>query len=137
MYGIEKVTLTSLAVVFAYASMKPGMVFFFVRRFWEKLLSFLPERVNLYLRKPLFECLTCCSSVYGILFSLNVFSVSVDYLLFLFQVAGLDYLISVIINFFHDKAEEDLPIHHIIEAKEEKAIKPIKKKPTIKNKYGK
>src|SRR5437870_6419472 len=103
--GIEKVILTSLAIVFVYASMQPGMVFFFIRKFFERLLSYLPEKVNLYLRKPLFDCLTCCSSIYGILFSLHYFSISFNYLLFLFQVAGLNFIFSLFMRYFNDKAE--------------------------------
>ena len=118
MYGLERTILTSLAICFLYEAYKPGMIFFPVRRLMEKALSYLPEKVNLYVRNPLFDCVVCMASVYGILFTVDIITFSFHYLLFLFQIGGLNFLLSLFIRFFHDAAEKDLSIHDVIEEKE-------------------
>lgn len=122
MYGLERVILTSLAVCFMYIAMKPGMIFFPLRLLFEKLLELLPIKMNLYLRHPFFNCIICMSSVYGILFTIDIFSFSWQYLLFIFQVGGLNFILSLFIHFFHDRAEEDVFIHKKITTKEEEKV---------------
>jgi len=131
-YGLERTILTSLAICFLYEAYKPGMIFFPIRRLMEKALSFLPEKVNLYIRNPLFDCVVCMSSVYGILFTVNIITLSFQYLLFLFQIGGLNFLLSLFIRFFHDTAEKDLVVHEKIERKEEDKVDVPKTPPLFK-----
>jgi hypothetical protein len=121
-YGLELTALTSLKIVFIYEAMKPGNILFPLRRLLEKLLSYLPEKVNLYVRKPLFSCLFCAGSLWTLFFTFNIIAFSWQYLFFIFQVAGLNYIISLPVHWFTDQAEKDLPTHNIIEAKQEQAV---------------
>jgi hypothetical protein len=74
-----------------YGAMKPGNIFFFLRLFFEYLLNFFPPKWQLELSKPLFECVFCMSSVWGIAFTAIAghFSISVDYAFLILEIAGL------------------------------------------------
>lgn len=117
--NLEVTILTSLKIAFMYAAMKPDMIFYPLRLFFEWILKPLPIKVQLYLSKPLFDCIVCMGSFWTIVFTLNIFSFSLEYLMFLFQVAGLNYLISTVIRFFHDQAEKDEVYHEELLKKEE------------------
>jgi len=97
------VLLTSFKIMFVYVAMKEGMIFHFVPILIEHLFAALLPAKNwaltfaCYARKPLYGCVICMSSIWGVLFSLNRFSFSVEYLFFLFAVGGLNYLFDSII----------------------------------------
>jgi hypothetical protein len=123
MYSLELSIITSLKVIFIYTAMKPGMILDFLPRFYDWLLHFLPAKAELYLRKPLYDCLFCCSSVYGILFTYQYFSFTVPYLFLILQAAGINYLVATVINWFHDQEEKNEKYHAEALYKEKEAAK--------------
>jgi hypothetical protein len=90
---LEAAAICSLKILFVWAAMQPGMILFPLRWVLEGMISFLPVRVMLWVRKPLFDCLFCMSSVWGFLFSIDQASLSFGYLVFLFTVGGINYLV--------------------------------------------
>ena len=115
--------LTSLKIFFAYGAMKPGNILFPLRQFFDWALHWLPEKVDLYLRKPLYDCVFCMGSLWGMAFTTRYFALTIDYLFLLLQVAGLNYIIASILRWYHDQAEkeEDEQAHKEIEKKEDAA----------------
>ncbi len=113
------VILIALKIAFVYGAMQPDNILFSLRRLLEKGLSYLPEKINLYLRKPLFDCMFCMSSFWGLVFFFVPLPLWLDVIL---SIAGLNYLLSTIIHYYHDQAQKDLPAHKVIEAKQEKAV---------------
>lgn len=120
-YNIQLTVLTSLKVVFIYAAMKPGMIFHPLRLFFDWCLKPFPVKWQLYLAKPLYDCLVCQASFWTIIFTLNIFSVSIGYLFFLFQVGGLNFILSLWIHWSHDQAKKDEPYHDEIVKEEKKS----------------
>ncbi len=123
MGSIEITILTSLKICFAYGSMKEGNIFFFMQRFFAWLLKPLPIKTQLYLARPLWQCLFCMSSVYGIIFTYKYFEFSIEYLFLILQIAGLNYLISTIIRWYHDMEEKNEPYHEERLEEEKEAAK--------------
>lgn len=100
---MELTFLTSLKIVFVYAAMKEGMILFPLRRLFESMLSLAPASINFFLRKPLFDCLFCMSSIWGIIFTYFAFDFTLQYLFLILQVAGLNYLLSIAIQWFNQQ----------------------------------
>lgn len=94
---IQLIAITSLKIVFMWAAMRPGMVFYPLRLMIDSLLMQLPTTAMLYARKPLYDCLFCMSSVWGFLFTVHVAELSMAYLTMLLAVGGLNYLIQQLI----------------------------------------
>jgi hypothetical protein len=101
--------ITSLKIVFVYACYQEGMFLFPLRRLMDKVISYLPAKVYLWIRKPLFYCLTCMSSVYGILFTYKLASFTWEYLQFLFIIGGFNYLFGCFITIMapEEKIEQE------------------------------
>jgi len=104
--------LVSLKISFVYVSFKRGMIFHFVYLAFEWFWAQLPSNdwlisLTCYLRKPLYGCIICMASIWGILFSLYRFELSLNYLLFLFTVGGLNYLISTFLSLASKEDEKD------------------------------
>jgi hypothetical protein len=98
---------TSLKIIFMYGAMQEGEILFWLRRLFENFVSLFPVSVQFYLRKPLFDCMFCMSSVWGLTFILLPLPFWLDIIL---CVAGLNYIWSSLIGFLHvekDEAEED------------------------------
>ena len=81
-----------------WAAMQNGMILFKLRCLLETLIFILPTNIYLWLRKPLFDCLFCMSSIWGFVFTLQVFSFSQKYLYLLLVIGGINYLLQLIIN---------------------------------------
>jgi hypothetical protein len=97
MFNLEATILVSLKILFVYGAMKEGMILFKLRQFFDLILSPLPANIRLSLMHPLYNCLFCMSSFWGIIFTLYHFELSFAYLFFLLQIAGINYLLSLII----------------------------------------
>ncbi|HRH61220.1 MAG TPA: hypothetical protein PL045_11650 [Chitinophagaceae bacterium] len=76
------------------------MILYPLRELLEKICESLPPEINLWLRKPLFECLFCMSSVWGILFTIPIFSFTWHYITMLFALAGFNYIVQLIISHY-------------------------------------
>lgn len=101
------VILTSLKCLFVYEAMKEGNALSWLRILFINLLMHMPLWFEQYARKPLFDCLFCFSSVYGILFTLPYFSLTWGYLTLLFAIGGVNYLIGTFIGFIHWLMEKE------------------------------
>lgn len=100
------ILITSLKIIFMYGAMQEGEILFFLRRFFEWCLSKLPIKAEQYLRKPLFDCMFCMSSIWGFTFLVLPMPYILDLIL---SIAGLNYLWSALVGFLHagkDVAEE-------------------------------
>lgn len=92
--------IASLFCVGMYVLYQPGMILGKLPDYFSKALNnWTPERADLIvkLRKPLFDCLPCMSSVYGSIYYFTARS-DTNYLIFLVTVCGLNYLFSRIVN---------------------------------------
>ena len=105
---LQLAILTSLKILFVHAAMKEGMILFWLRRIIDSVLQPLPVLLQLWIRKPLYECLFCMSSVWGMLFTIDLWSLTWEYLQFLMAVAGVDYIIQWLVM---DEKEEDHGLH--------------------------
>ncbi len=103
---IESIIIISLQIVFMYGAMQEGEILFPFRKLLENIVSKFPVSWQFYLRKPLFDCLFCMSSFWGITFA---FLPLPWWLNIIFCVAGLNYLWSAFIGYLHaakDATEE-------------------------------
>jgi hypothetical protein len=99
--------ITSLKIVFVWAAMQEGMILFFLKRLIDWIIVWLPAKVYLWIRKPLYNCLFCMASFWGYIFSFEVASFSWYYLEFLMTVAGINYLIQWFITATEDIVEKE------------------------------
>lgn len=90
--------ITSLTILFVYESMKEGDFLFWLRQLLDRMIRQLPVNVYLWISKPLFGCLFCMASFWGILFTIPYFSFTWWYLQLLFIIAGINYLLGVLIS---------------------------------------
>jgi hypothetical protein len=108
MSELEAVLLVALKVVFVYGAMQEDEVLFPLRRLLEKIVALFPAKYQFYLRKPLFGCMFCMSSVWGITFTFLSLPLWIDIVL---SVAGVNYLISALVGYLHkakNTAEEKI-----------------------------
>lgn len=109
MPGSLEIALTaSLQILFIWGAMQEGMILFPLRRAIDTLLekvSIVWLMIGLILRKPLYDCLFCMSSVWGIIFTAKYFSLSWNYLTLLFCIGGINYLIQMLITWAETKAD--------------------------------
>ncbi len=89
---------TSLMITFMWGAMQVGMIFFWLQQLIDKGLSYFPIKIHLILRKPLYECIFCMSSFWGVLFTAKYFSFSLNYLYLILTIGGINYLISTFIE---------------------------------------
>jgi hypothetical protein len=108
--------ITSLKILFVFAAMKEGMILFSLRRIIDWMIDPLPVGVFLWLRKPLYDCLFCMSSVWGIIFTYQYAAFAWHYLTLLFAVGGINYIIQT----FCSKKEEEESLYE----PRDDAIKP-------------
>jgi hypothetical protein len=92
------VLITSLKILFVWAAMQSGMILYPLRWLIDQVLFLLPVKAELILRKPFYSCVTCMSSIYGILFTLDQFEISFSYLTLLFAIGGLNYMLQLFIQ---------------------------------------
>lgn len=101
---IYHIIISALSIVFIHSLFWDGMLLAPIRR---KYLSRLP----LFIRKPLFECLPCMTSIHGVLcYGAGSFFFEIGWmglLPFLFAVGGLLILIRPVIGHAEDLFGED------------------------------
>jgi len=92
---------TSLIIVCIWAAMQEGMILHWLRLLMEYGIEELPCWISLktkiLLRKPLFDCLFCMSSVWGVLFTHHYFQFSFLYVKLILTIGGINFLISLFI----------------------------------------
>lgn len=84
---------TAMIITAVWIMLKPGMIFGWIRFYLEKI----PHK---FIRKPLFECIICMSSVWGIFawfFFWNM-PLSNDLILYLLMTVGIMTIISYYIG---------------------------------------
>ena len=90
--NIIVIFISSLCIVMIYASMTQGMLLFPVRK---KLDTFLPEAIH----KPLYSCLICMSSFWGLIAWVVFYGyLSWDILMFILPLGGLNSIITLLVN---------------------------------------
>lgn len=92
-----------------YGAMQEGGILFFLRRFFEKSLAKLPLQVEQKLRKPLFDCMFCMSSVWGCFFVFIPLPYFLDVIL---SVAGLNFLLMSLLEYFKYRSEDEESFKH-------------------------
>jgi hypothetical protein len=93
---IETITIGSLCVMGLYAAMGEGMILEFLKKFFEYITNYSILR---HIRPALYECPICMASIWGTTVWLllgNWFSVA--WALYVFAVAGLNYIIVNLVN---------------------------------------
>lgn len=95
---LELAFITSLKVVFVWAAMQEGMILHWLRRLIDWMISPLPPKVFLWLRKPMYDCLFCCSSVYGLLFTWYYEMTILEHIELIITVSGINYIIQWLIT---------------------------------------
>lgn len=105
------IIITSFKIVFVYGAMQPDMILYPLRLLFEKILNKLPLTFEQYAKKPLFDCLFCMASVWGIVFTITEldwqfsFSFFISYLFLLFGIAGCNYMLALLISYVHTYVE--------------------------------
>jgi len=92
---LSTVIITSLAIAaLHYMIVWEGMIFFPLKKYL--------QRLPLLIRKPLFECLFCMSSIWGTASLFFVFKLQFnEYFIFnLFAIAGMNLLIELFVTLF-------------------------------------
>src|SRR5690242_7557171 len=100
---LEVILLTSLKIIFIYGAMQEGEILFWLRQLLERFVALFPAKYQFYLRKPLFDCMFCMSSVWGLIFLFLPMPLFVEIIL---SVAGLNYLLSALVGFLHAAKDE-------------------------------
>jgi hypothetical protein len=103
MSELTVVILVSLKILFMYGAMKEDEVLYPLRKILENFVSLFPVKIQFYLRKPLFDCVFCMSSVWGLTFVFVPLPLWIDIIL---SVAGLNYLWSSVIGYLHEAKEQ-------------------------------
>lgn len=88
---LETVVFGALCVLGLYTAMGEGMILQWLRDLFERVTD---NRVLRYIRPALYECPICMASIWGTVVWLligNIFTVS--WVLYVFAVAGLNYVI--------------------------------------------
>lgn len=83
-----------------------------------KVGKWLQLRLPTYVKKPLFDCPMCMASFWTLVYWLYKYqSVSVQTLIMMFIVCGINTLLSSAIYYFHEEPEDDIfsPIENQIE----------------------
>lgn len=80
--------ITSLQIVFIHILFWDGMILEFMRE----------NKLPTFFQKPLYDCVICMTSVYGFLFWLLEWNMSVNLFQFWFVVGGINVLLSGIIG---------------------------------------
>jgi len=92
---IETILITSLAIAaLHYMIVWEGMILYPMKKYL--------QRLPLLIRKPLFECLFCMSSIWGTASLFFVFKLQFnEYFIFnLFAIAGMNLLIELFVTLF-------------------------------------
>jgi len=92
---IETILITSLAIAaLHYMIVWEGMILYPLKKYL--------QRLPLLIRKPLFECLFCMSSIWGTASLFFVFKLQFnEYFIFnLFAIAGMNLLIELFVTLF-------------------------------------
>lgn len=108
MSDLQRVILTSLQILFVWVAMQPGGVLHWLQQILGAGLRLLPIQVEMWLHKPLFYCLTCMASVWGLVFTADLFAFSWHYACLLMAVSGLNYIIEFSINVFNSDSTCDI-----------------------------
>jgi len=87
---IELLT-ASLFITGLHACFKEGMIFFPVRQQLDQLLH---RKYISYICDPLYECLTCMSSIHGT-WLYFVLDVQMNFILFIFVLTGINHIIDI------------------------------------------
>ena len=80
----------SLSVIGAYVAMKDGMILQFIPR--------ILRNAPWWVKKPVFDCPVCMASVWGITFSLFLPILTIQLLLMVPAIAGLNWLIMLFVQ---------------------------------------
>lgn len=93
---LETIAIGSLCILGLYAAMGEGMILEFLHNFFEKVTN---NKVLRHVRPTLYECPICMASIWGTTVWLllgNWFSVA--WVLYVFAVAGLNYVLINLVN---------------------------------------
>lgn len=93
---IEVILIGSLCILGLYAATGEGMILEFLRNFFERATN---NNILRHIRPALYECPICMASIWGTIVWLllgNWFSVS--WVLYVFAVAGLNYVLINLVN---------------------------------------
>lgn len=88
--------ITSLQITFIHVLFFDGML----------LQKLRPEWIAAWLKKPVYDCLICMTSVWGVILWVTEWNMAVNLLWFLFTVGGINVLISGIIGVVEDYTGE-------------------------------
>lgn len=93
---LETIAIGSLCIMGLYAAMGEGMILEFLKHFFERITN---NSVLRHIRPALYECPICMASIWGTTVWLlldNWFSIA--WVLYVFAVAGLNYIIVNVVN---------------------------------------
>ena len=93
---IETIAIGSLCVMGLYAAVGEGMILEFLKHFFEHITN---NGVLRHVRPALYECPICMASIWGTVVWLVLgYWFSITWVLYVFAVAGLNYIIVNMIN---------------------------------------
>jgi len=93
---IETIAIGSLCVLGLYAAMGEGMILEFLRNFFDRVTN---NKVLQYIRPALYECPICMASIWGTVVWLLLGDwFSLYWVLYVFAVAGLNYVLVNLVN---------------------------------------
>lgn len=93
---IETIFIGSLCVLGLYAAMGEGMILKFLHDFFERITN---NKVLRHIRAALYECPICMASIWGtIVWLLLGYWFSMAWVLYVFAVAGLNYILINLVN---------------------------------------
>jgi len=99
---IETIAIGSLCVMGLYAAMGEGMILEFLKHFFERVTN---NQVLRHIRPALYECPICMASIWGTVVWVLIWwghsfkeTFSITWLLYVFAVAGLNYILVNLAN---------------------------------------
>lgn len=93
---LETIAIGSLCVLGLYAAMGEGMILELLHNFFEKITN---NKVLRHIRPALYECPICMASIWGtVIWLLLGHWFSVSWILYVFAVAGLNYVLINLVN---------------------------------------
>ncbi|MDR1594641.1 MAG: hypothetical protein LBS43_09210 [Prevotellaceae bacterium] len=95
MFDVVKISLMITAI---YVCCQDGMIFSEIRIFAQNQLDRLFGRWSDIVQKPLFGCMTCMSSVWGLTGCVALGVPAAEWVFTILQVCGLNVVISSVIN---------------------------------------
>jgi len=88
----------SIMITAIWGMMKSGNFLYPLRWLIDSIIEWLPPKIFLYVRKPLYDCLFCMSSIWGIVFTFWWDIGLIEHCLLLLKIAGINYLIQRMVD---------------------------------------